>query len=440
MKKKYTLSFALLKTNDGVASFSIIKNLYELEKNAATKACPKLTKTHVEPNTFAKMRVSYAVQILSNSVASAINTSIFLESIPQCQINKAKTTSSFVKNFNDVFDFFNSSVNDKNTMKGNLEQVKFLEDMKIYISGLTLIPRPNEKKKTVYALSGWINNINALLMFSKEIFFDFPNVDSIATRRLNQDILENVFSIIRSRGNNRNPSAKEFNYILRFIINMKTVLPQLKNPKSNCCIDQDLEAHFETEPISNSDIQIINDTEDNTEICMEDDFDDQEDDYEEITLEENAANYFVGYVSTKMKNNINCLVCEEKMIKGDSLLPEFSDEINFLLNEKQNSSRSQKIYNVPTSEFFKVCWHQILFFKENFKNKIHIIKLKEYFKTMCIAITNKRFPNWFLQSDPCCDHRLKTLDFLLLILIRKHCKWIKDTQKNYKHKLSILNS
>lgn len=54
------------------ALFGIIRAVYENEKNKITKKIPKLTRQHVYPNNFEKMRVKLATQILSNTTASAI--------------------------------------------------------------------------------------------------------------------------------------------------------------------------------------------------------------------------------------------------------------------------------------------------------------------------------------------------------------------------------
>lgn len=60
-----------LKTSDGNASFQVIRELYEMEANATTKMCPKLTRQHIFPNSFEKMRVKFATQIFSKTVAAA---------------------------------------------------------------------------------------------------------------------------------------------------------------------------------------------------------------------------------------------------------------------------------------------------------------------------------------------------------------------------------
>ena len=48
-----------LKRSDGTVS-QVIKELYEIEENAKTKMCPKLTRQHICANTFDKMRGKFA--------------------------------------------------------------------------------------------------------------------------------------------------------------------------------------------------------------------------------------------------------------------------------------------------------------------------------------------------------------------------------------------
>ena len=52
-------------TPDGIVSFRPVKRLYEIEKLKTTRTCPKLTQKHIDPSSFDKMRVRYAVQVFS---------------------------------------------------------------------------------------------------------------------------------------------------------------------------------------------------------------------------------------------------------------------------------------------------------------------------------------------------------------------------------------
>ena len=53
--------------------FKYVKEVYELEKYQIARST-KLTSIHINPNGMVKMRVEYAAQTLSSSVAGAVST------------------------------------------------------------------------------------------------------------------------------------------------------------------------------------------------------------------------------------------------------------------------------------------------------------------------------------------------------------------------------
>lgn len=62
-----------MKTPDGKVSWQIIVQLFEIDtNNTSARLCPKLTRKHIYPNSFEKMKVKYATQVFSYTVSSAI--------------------------------------------------------------------------------------------------------------------------------------------------------------------------------------------------------------------------------------------------------------------------------------------------------------------------------------------------------------------------------
>jgi len=60
-------------------SWQYIEKLFEIDKEKINRLVPKVAQdTHIYPNNFQRMKVKYAVQVLSFSVASAINSMIAL--------------------------------------------------------------------------------------------------------------------------------------------------------------------------------------------------------------------------------------------------------------------------------------------------------------------------------------------------------------------------
>lgn len=67
---------------DKIVSWKHIEKFYAIDKKAQFRAAPRLTDSHIYPNNFEKMKVKYAVQVLSHTVSAGINTFVSLKSLP----------------------------------------------------------------------------------------------------------------------------------------------------------------------------------------------------------------------------------------------------------------------------------------------------------------------------------------------------------------------
>ena len=83
-----------------VASWDDIKVIYERDKQETLRCCPKLTKKHINPNGFMKMKVKYATQTLSHTVASTVSTYVSLSALPPSAVG----TAELISNFHNIFD------------------------------------------------------------------------------------------------------------------------------------------------------------------------------------------------------------------------------------------------------------------------------------------------------------------------------------------------
>jgi len=180
---------------DKLFSFKDIVKTYKIDKNSYTsKALTKLTDSHINPGPFQKMNCKLAFQIFSNSVAATIHTCI---ATGELKSNTAKDTAIFVKHMNDLLDTLNSNfLFDKNPLKSALLENKVLQFLnlakewnlnlqKIIDKGIT---RPPCFNGMVWALTAIIH----LYEDQKEFGFEY-----LMTARLNQDFLENSFSVYR---------------------------------------------------------------------------------------------------------------------------------------------------------------------------------------------------------------------------------------------------
>ena len=100
-----TLNKYNIQVEGEMARWSHIEEFYAKDKLNEIRIAPKLTETHVDFNNFEKMKVKYATQIFSRTVASGIYLNARLGGLPPEAIGTAK----FIKNLNDIFHVFNSS-------------------------------------------------------------------------------------------------------------------------------------------------------------------------------------------------------------------------------------------------------------------------------------------------------------------------------------------
>lgn len=141
-----------LKTPDGIISFKVIQELWEREENCNTKMCPKLTRQHIFPNSFEKMRVKFATQVLSKTVETAIKTICDTSGFKQSPQAVALSTAEFISKIDKIFDGMNSgSLYSDNCYRSaiqlNKEPHKFIQLFLCYLEGVKFV---DEKKEYIF--------------------------------------------------------------------------------------------------------------------------------------------------------------------------------------------------------------------------------------------------------------------------------------------------
>ncbi|KAL9695719.1 hypothetical protein quinque_015004 [Culex quinquefasciatus] len=113
-----------LTTDTGEVRWDFVEMLHNKQKLHGQKLAPKLTEKHVKfENT--KRRVNLAAQVLSNSVAEALQTLKALDD----SFAGADATIEFISFFNDLFDYFNSMSVDDEGMKRPLGKDNFHDEI-----------------------------------------------------------------------------------------------------------------------------------------------------------------------------------------------------------------------------------------------------------------------------------------------------------------------
>ena len=109
-------------TPDGIVSFSVIREVYELEKGKITKMT-NFRAEHIYPSPFDKMKVKLAAEVFSHTTASAIKTCVEQNYFKKVDAEIAKSTGKFVEKMNILFDCLNSkNLLDPNPYKRGLKK------------------------------------------------------------------------------------------------------------------------------------------------------------------------------------------------------------------------------------------------------------------------------------------------------------------------------
>ena len=209
-----------------------IENLYNFDSQNQIRMAPKLTSKHIKLPPFAALSVKLAAQVLSHTVSSSLLTLIQFKVLPE----EAKETAKFIEHFDQLFNTFNSgSMTSTQKMRHAITDssghVPFLEETLDWLETVE-----TQSSRSLPCLRGWIMAIRSLLSLWEDLR-DNHAVKFLFTSRLNQDCLENLFSVVRGKGGQRdNPSAKEFRDALRQIM-VDSIIMQSKS--SNCTEDAD---------------------------------------------------------------------------------------------------------------------------------------------------------------------------------------------------------
>ena len=240
---KYAIQFVDSDVDSKCARWKHVEDLWNYEKECEIRLCPKLTEMHINVGPFDKLKVNLAAQILSHSVSCALRTYVHFQVLPP----EVLPTADFVEMVNNLFDMLNNSFHGA---KNNFKKV-FNKNEEHHLEGLLTFKRFVSSWKLVSEEHGTPNKSNApfkqcMLVTIQSIYeltqhlFTCHSFQYFCSRRCNQDCVENCFSVIRSKGMQRdNPTSDQFEAAIKNVI-MCEALSHLKPVKSNCQIDDDV--------------------------------------------------------------------------------------------------------------------------------------------------------------------------------------------------------
>lgn len=448
------------KFGDKIVSINDIKKTYDLDStNTTARAMCKITPQHLNPNPFQKMSCKLAIQLFSNSVSSTIKTCI---STGQLKSTTAKNTSEFIKLINNMFDSANSkNLFDPNPHKrpmsaGNPTVFDNLKKVRSIFKEAVKVCHKNKNTSTPPCFVGVIWTITAILEL-----YDHEKLDMMSyrpdklfflmTNRLTQDVLENLFSIMRQKnGYNRNPTARVFRCCFGHICSYS--LMKCSSTCNNCEPDDDefltvnvlndlTEIHpspIEEVDISTEEIQHETHSSDTSSSSFENSTSTL---IPKLTLEMCAINYFAGYLAKKCYEKFNCAECKINLIETNTNL---TDERQLLIIHKTydniESTQGLKGPSEKLVQIVEICLNV-------FKNKFSSIKFKKNILDQLLSEAKNKINLKYsiFNSGKCEEHYLYIIKHLLTTKIFKECKWensyigVKRDHQN-KAKLRILEN
>ena len=173
-----------------------IADFFEADSKQLVKLAPKLTQRHINLPPFANMRARLAAQVFSHSVFAGIHTHVALGAMPA----EAIATTNFIGKMDNLFDCFNAGTfcgtkQYRRTLTEGSKHWDLLTECKELVSSLKIRGSPVKAS----CVDGWILTINSVICLFQDLRENY-GFKFLLTNRLNQDALENHFSVIRSRG------------------------------------------------------------------------------------------------------------------------------------------------------------------------------------------------------------------------------------------------
>ncbi|KAK7496579.1 hypothetical protein BaRGS_00012231, partial [Batillaria attramentaria] len=335
---------------------------------------PKLTDKHIKLPPFAPLRVKYAAQVMSHTVAAGISTLVTFGVLPP----EAEATAAFLETFDRLFNAFNSGSRTSNRkMRHALNEksghAEFLTETLLWLKSLH-----SNSSRALPCIAGWCLTIRALLLLWKDLR-ETQNLQYLFTKRLNQDCIENLFSVIRGKGGHLdNPTASQFRYFLRQAM-VDSILLQSKS--SNCSEDAstfllNLTALSKEEKQPSPQLEVETHVRsadpDPLALAMVPEL--SEEDLALSLEEQNVLSYIGGYIIKKL-SAASIEVCECRDRLRGSLMDDASENEIFTRKKLYTDTHGPNL-QTPSRKFFDVLQKLELTYNSSVENLLHQDKIR----------------------------------------------------------------
>ncbi|XP_063215855.1 uncharacterized protein LOC134527262 [Bacillus rossius redtenbacheri] len=411
------------------ASWRDIEDIYALDSQCnkdkhapKARSLPKIQEKHIAPKNFQKMSVKLATQVFSHSMEAGLLTAVATKQVVS---ETAVDTAVFVGRVNNIFDALNcNSLHSRNPFSCALsnhypEVEEFLLDSAEFVDTWVAV---GARAKKPPCFSGLSMTIRSIVDLWREL--RLQGIEYVLTSRLNQDAIENMFSVLRYRGGfNANPSAQQLRHNLRAFVCTHLLKPaQSANcepdedallsvfSKATAAVQDDTAARFDHLSDCDSDA-------DGSELASEHTTEISECD---STLESCSVRYVAGYLAKKLENKYHCVTCRKSCSSPNMQL---ESHHNLLLFNRAYMAKEDRVGKLiaPSDMFFKVTDITLSTFTEVYpkccsdKGVLGLI-----FKEVKKRVKNV-YPCWFF--GPCKKHRIYALIHLIRIRLNRELFW-----------------
>lgn len=367
------------KIGNKVVSIYDIKKTYEIDNQSTTaRSMTKITPTHLAPNPFQKMSCKLTIQLFSNSVSAAIKTCV---ATGQLKPNTALYTSEFINDINNMFDSANSkNLYDRNPNRRPLspKNIMVFDNLKraqALFKEAVKVCHKTKEISTPPCFIGTIGTTTAILeLYEQEqvnMQINLPNKDKfLMTNRLTQDILENLFSVMRQKnGYNRNPTARTFRCCFGHVCTYS-----LMKCFTTCCnnYESDDDEFITVDVLKDVPVENLNLSE-NAELSSENYFHKTTDSdnssksneviYDvELSLEMCSITYFSGYLAKKCFDKFHCGNC--KLFKPNEHLTD--TKVLLIIHKSFDHVQQSQGLKAPSDELTQIVTICLNIFKNTF--------------------------------------------------------------------------
>lgn len=213
----YRFTFKRENGTNGVAAITHLTDLLQHDIKKKLRLVPKLTLEHLYPKDAAKNQVRYAAQLLSRSVATALEMRIDFHRVDE---ELGRGTVYFLLLINNLFDTLNSSSlkgeRFKRAYRGDVIQEALLKKSLDFFENFRLMKgnSNNTKKQIKSQLSDKFQiTITSVLLLFEDLKLE--GHEYLFTRYLHLEVAKKFFKAIKTKASAAEPSSKQFSDLFR---------------------------------------------------------------------------------------------------------------------------------------------------------------------------------------------------------------------------------